>query len=140
MLLCAVSLARNILELLPSQTVFVMKMILNGGFPGGLMPCDDHVYFLSDYGYARSDSFTGVCVRDSTVPLPSGECLAGQTTHLVSQGYRKIAGDVCSGGVEGNLGPVSQSCCATTPGMYVCVCICICVYILSRCVSSSAVM
>lgn len=59
----------------------------------------------------RSDGFTGPCVRDSSISLPPTTCSDGQVSYLETQGYRKVAGDVCHGGVETALGPLVHPCC-----------------------------
>lgn len=67
---------------------------------------------FSDYGYMRSDSFTGPCVRDNSVSLPPTNCSEGQASYYQTQGYRKVAGDVCENGVQDNLSPVLHPCCS----------------------------
>lgn len=59
----------------------------------------------------RADGFTGPCVRDSSIALPPTNCSQGQLSYFESQGYRKVAGDVCQDGVEVTLGHVMHSCC-----------------------------
>ncbi len=66
----------------------------------------------SDYGYMRSSGTSGLCIRDNSVALPHAVCSADQQGYFQSQGYRKIAGDMCVGGEEAALGPVVKSCCA----------------------------
>ena len=56
----------------------------------------------------RSDGFTGPCVHSTSLPTVS--CAEGMNSYLESQGYRKIAGDVCSGGVERLFGPIKHLC------------------------------
>lgn len=62
----------------------------------------------------RAEGLSGECVRDPSVPnLASGadSCGNGVTSYTETSGYRKVAGDVCSGGIEGSLGPVTIPCC-----------------------------
>ena len=68
------------------------------------------ILLFSDYGYKRADGFTGSCIRDSIVQLPPGGCVHGHTNYSQSQGYRKVAGDLCSGGLETLFGPVLHPC------------------------------
>lgn len=65
----------------------------------------------SDYGFMRSDGFTGPCVRDPDIPY-TDPCADGtKTTYLKSRGYRKVAGDVCVNGVEDEFGYYTFTCC-----------------------------
>ena len=75
----------------------------------------------SDYGYMRSDGFTGPCVRDDTIPLSHDTCSPRQVSYQETQGYRKVAGDVCVNGVESTLGPISRPCCSGTDNPGTCV-------------------
>eukprot|EP01112_Ceratiomyxa_fruticulosa_P007134 TRINITY_DN1841_c0_g1_i1.p1 TRINITY_DN1841_c0_g1~~TRINITY_DN1841_c0_g1_i1.p1 ORF type:complete len:784 (+),score=154.86 TRINITY_DN1841_c0_g1_i1:207-2558(+) len=49
------------------------------------------------------------------LPDPPANCPTG-TTYLVSKGYRKIAGDTCTGGVSYIFDPVTKNCPAGTTG------------------------
>ncbi len=57
-----------------------------------------------DRGYKRTPIDGGVCVRDAAVPVTAAHlvphyCRPGLNYH-VSNGYRKVAGDSCAGGVQ----------------------------------------
>lgn len=62
----------------------------------------------------RSGGFSGSCVRDSSISLPNVSCADGQTSYIQTRGYRKVASDVCVGGLENTLGPVELPCCMAT--------------------------
>lgn len=64
---------------------------------------------FSDYGYQHSDGFTGACVHDDSVTLDP-VCTGGEPVYSKSQGYRRVAGDVCSGGVEDQYAPQVTGC------------------------------
>ena len=70
------------------------------------------VISCSDYGYMRSSGTSGLCIRDGSVVLPHAVCSAEQQAYSQTQGYRKIAGDLCVGGEEVTLGAVLRPCCA----------------------------
>lgn len=68
-------------------------------------------YIASDYGYMHSDGFTGACVRDELISLED-PCAQGKTgVYKKSQGYRKVAGDVCGGGEESAFVAIDSVCC-----------------------------
>lgn len=79
-------------------------------FQFSVCPCVEED-FECDYGYQHSDGFSGSCVRDDSIVLQD-VCMSGQVLAAVkSQGYRKVAGDVCSGGdKEKDFAPVAVSC------------------------------
>ena len=85
-----------------------------------------YVCVCSDYGYQHADGFTGECVRDDSVALPSSTCPDGKLTYTETRGFRQVAGDVCTGGVAQSLGPVTRSCCVGSGQLFVCVCVCVC--------------
>ena len=58
----------------------------------------------------RSEGFTGPCIRDSSISLPA-TCVGNVSIYSESQGYRKVAGDVCVGGLEASFSPLSRPCC-----------------------------
>ena len=98
-----------------SPSVLASMMTLNGI----VLACSCYswmVHFLecSDYGYMRSDGFTGPCIRDNSIDISPTSCTNESLTYSESQGYRKVAGDVCAGGVEFALGPVTRPCCIGT--------------------------
>ncbi len=65
----------------------------------------------SDYGYMHSDGFTGPCVVDDSSSIANPcDGVTGTLVYSRSQGYRKIAGDVCVGGEESKFGTVYDSC------------------------------
>ena len=64
----------------------------------------------SDYGYQHTDGFTGPCIRDMSIKL-SDPCIENHTIYKKTQGYRKIAGDVCMGGEEAKFGAGDALCC-----------------------------
>ena len=64
----------------------------------------------SDYGYQHADGFTGPCIRDESVVLPDSCSKSDSTSYMKSQGYRKVAGDVCVGGEEDTFAPVDALC------------------------------
>ena len=87
---------------------------------------------FSDYGYKHANGIDGSCIRDNTITLPN-TCSSGETSYIKSQGlviviftgmlffphyaisflsrYRKIGGDVCTGGVESQYASVETPCC-----------------------------
>lgn len=64
----------------------------------------------SAYGYEHSDGFTGVCVRDSSVTLDPICTEPNAISYMKSQGYQKVAGDVCVGGVQQEFLPIETAC------------------------------
>ena len=67
----------------------------------------------SDFGFMRAQGLSGECVRDPSVPTLApaiDSCGDGVASYTESSGYRKVAGDVCSGGIEDSLGPVTVPC------------------------------
>ena len=77
--------------------------------------CCDFGVLISDYGYQHSGGLAGDCVRDESITIPDS-CSHGQVAAMVSQGYRKAAGDVCSGGSEEQYSPVQVACNAGKKG------------------------
>jgi len=71
--------------------------------------------FECDYGYGRGANLTGPCVRDPAIILDS-PCTSNSSTFWQTQGYRKIAGDVCQGGVSNGLSPHIMPCCYAHQG------------------------
>ena len=55
----------------------------------------------SDYGYQHANGISGECVRDKSIALDA--CTQG----MKSQGYRKVAGDVCTGGLLAKFAQVA---------------------------------
>ncbi len=51
--------------------------------------------FECDYGYQHSNGFNGECVRDKSVTLQDACAQDDVVAAIKSQGYRKVAGDVC---------------------------------------------
>ena len=109
MLPFVVLLVRTIPDPFLSLFVRALMMTLNGKVPLFSSASVNNCSF-SDYGYMRSDGFTGPCVRDSSFPLSPPPCLNGSVTE--SRGYRKVSGDVCVRGVETFFVPVTRPCCA----------------------------
>ena len=68
-------------------------------------------YICSDYGYKRTSGLTGPCEADESIILPDPcEGTSGNSAYKQSQGYRKVAGDVCKGGDEGSFAAVDNMC------------------------------
>ena len=66
--------------------------------------------YCSDYGYMHpNNALTGDCVADQSVVLED-PCTGGNLTYKKSQGYRKVAGDVCVGGDEYKYAPIESPC------------------------------
>jgi len=63
-----------------------------------------------DYGYTLVANAS--CVRDPSVTLNNTPCTPGQP-YSVTQGYRKVAGDMCVNGL--NLNPTTATCPIPTP-------------------------
>lgn len=64
----------------------------------------------SDYGYRHpNNALTGDCEVDQSVALED-PCASGNVTYQKSQGYRKVAGDVCVGGEEHMYAPIKSVC------------------------------
>ena len=68
----------------------------------------------------RSEGFTGPCIRDSSITLPA-TCVGNVSLYMESQGYRKVAGDVCVGGLEASFSPQSRPCCGNNGKWDVCI-------------------
>ena len=86
----------------------------------------------SDYGYEHSDEFSSVCVLDPDVSLPPSSCPEGAVSYTETRGYRKVAGDVCTGGESVNLLPVTRSCCVNNGQCLLTVCLFVCEWCFSQ--------
>ncbi len=73
-----------------------------------------HVSF-SDYGFKHSDGFVGPCIRDPDIELDDPCLTSSVASYMKSTGYRKIPGDVCTGGVEKTFEPQPFPCCESSP-------------------------
>ena len=70
---------------------------------------------FSDYGFEHSDGFVGPCVRDPDIDLDDPCLTSSVASYMKSTGYRKIPGDVCTGGVDDIFEPQPFSCCKNGP-------------------------
>lgn len=73
----------------------------------------------SDYGYQHADGFSGPCIRDNTIILPDPCSQDNVVSYKQSQGYRKVAGDVCAGGEEKSFAPIDSLCITSGEFLYV---------------------
>ena len=62
----------------------------------------------------HSDGFVGTCIRDKNVYLDDPCLSENVSSYNKSTGYRKIPGDVCTGGVEATFEPQLYSCCESS--------------------------
>ncbi|KAL5471537.1 hypothetical protein EMCRGX_G029661 [Ephydatia muelleri] len=76
-----------------------------------ICPCTSEDYEC-DYGFFHVDGLTGPCVKDRDISQ-SDPCATGGISYNQSTGYRLIAGDLCSGGVEQYFYPVLTYCCSS---------------------------
>ena len=68
---------------------------------------------FSDYAFKPANGLNGPCVRDEAVPLDD-PCADGLVkTVMKSQGYRKVAGDLCTkGSGSPDFDPYEFTCCS----------------------------
>ncbi len=70
---------------------------------------------FSDYGFKHSDGFVGPCIRDPDIELDDPCLTSSVASYMKSTGYRKIPGDVCTGGVKDTFDPQPFPCCDGRP-------------------------
>ncbi|KAJ7120090.1 Oligoxyloglucan reducing end-specific cellobiohydrolase [Mycena epipterygia] len=85
----------------PHADCYVSSSIMQPGHYGESCPCTDTDYEC-DYNYIREDN---VCIPVAQEDIPIGACQRPNQTFMGSSGYRKIPGNVCTGGSKDHRVP-----------------------------------